>query len=249
MKYAHFLYLLAIFISGCTSEEDRVRARVEALPELPADVADQLDSTTMAQRHLDLGMPIPTAPAPVQAPTANPHRACCSIKVFKRLKVYMLTTWCINPIDDLIVKPRPDQFEQGENTGKSDDLIDKPRPDRFEQGENTAKSEVRHYKLTSLRGKRFAFPFWCQTSNGPWDADFVYDIPCADEANSRLVVSTPGGLVVQTWSGGEANKPGTFTVIECTQVGTQRSRCGISTCNCDSSFCGPTEQCATCPTF
>jgi hypothetical protein len=251
MKYTRlFSLILAFVMSACSSHEDRLRAHVDSLPELPAATVDQLDETTMAQRHPDLGLPAQSAASLSQRPQAGLMAACCSIKVIKRLKLYMPTTWCVNPIDDLVVKPRPDQFEQGDDTGKNDDPVVKPLPDEFEQMKTAGKRELRHYKLTSFRGKQFRFPLWCQSGNGPWEADYVYEKPCSGAAHSRVVISTPGGLVTHTWWGDESNKPGTFAVIECTEVGTQRGSCGgLSTCDCNSSYCNPAEQCATCPTF
>lgn len=227
MRYAHPLsLLLAVLIAGCTTDEDRMRARLEALPELPAAIAEQLDSDTMAVRHPDLG----TLPEPELEPVADPKlQPCCSIKVTKRLKVLFETTWCINPFEDLVFDPRPDQNSQGE------------------AGNTTG---VRHSKLTSLRGKRLLRPFWCQTSSGPWDADLVHDDGCFSGPIFTLVVSTPGGLIdFPPWVGGEQNKPASVTVTQCNLVSTARGTCGgPSTCDCRSSTCSPPEQCA-CPLF
>jgi hypothetical protein len=224
MRYAHSLaILLAVVISGCTTDEDRMMARVEALPELPAAIADQLDETTMALRNPELG----TLPQPEVI--TNPQlKPCCSIKITKRLKVRYETTWCVNPFKDLVLSANLEKKAPGDVGGVND---------------------VRHSKLTNLRGKQLLRPFWCQTSSGPWDADLVFDHGCTSGPYYSLVVSTPGGLVsFPPWVGGEGNKPASVTVLECTLVSTARSTCGISTCDCRSSSCSPPEQCS-CPVF
>jgi len=229
MRYVRPLsLLLAVLIAGCTTDEDRMQARLEALPELPAEIAAQLDSTTMAVRHPELG----TLPVPVAEPVANPKLGpCCSIKVTKRLKVLFETTWCINPFKDLVFTANLDRKPQGE-----DGTGDTP--------------SVRHSKLTTLQGKRLLRPFWCQTSSGPWDADFVHEDGCNTGPVFTLVVSTPGGLVdFPPWVGGEANKPASVTVTDCKSLSTMRASCGgLSTCDCSSSNCSPPEQCS-CPLF
>jgi len=225
MKYAHSLsLLLAVFIAGCASDEDRMKARLEALPELPAAIAEQLDSNTMATRAPELG----TLPEPV--PIADPaHAPCCSIKITKRLKVQYETTWCKNPFKDLVLAAD----------------LKRSAPD-----DTGPTKGVRHSKLTSLNGKKLLQPFWCQTSSGPWDADLVNDHGCFSGPIFSLVVSTPGGLVgFPPWVGGEENKPASVTVLECKLVSTARFPCnGLSTCSCQSHVCGPTEQCS-CPVF
>ena len=226
MRYASALSLsLAVLISACGTDEQRIQRRVEALPELPAAIAEQLDSTTMAQRPPDPG----TLPDPGKI--ADPKLApCCSLKVTKRLKIQFETTWCINPFKDLVFDPRPDKNAQGD------------------VGTTTG---VRHSKLTTFNGKRLLRPFWCQTSSGPWDADLVSDHGCFSGGPVfTLVASTPGGLIAfPPWVGGEQNKPASVTVLECKSVSTVRLPCnGLSSCDCRSSTCGPTENCS-CPVF
>lgn len=217
--------LLAAFIVSCSTDEDRMRARLEALPELPAAIAEQLDSTTMAVRAPVIGK------LPEVELIADPSLApCCSIKVTKRLKVLFETTWCDYPWDAPILNAKPD------------------RPGHDDAANTTG---VRHSKLTSLNGQALTQALWCQTSSGPWDAELVSDHSCFSSGPIfTLVVSTPHGLIsFPPWVGGEANKPASVTVVECKLVSTIRSHCNnVSNCECLSSFCIPPEQCG-CPLF
>lgn len=209
------------------SPEEELRTFVEALPELPAEVAATLDTATMATMRPALVMP--TEQQRQQYDTvAAAFAPCCQINVRRELMVEYEITSCRNPY--------------------AIDFGDLSTLAVFRSGK--AAPNARHAKLTSLRGAKFIKPFWCTTSLGPWPAILDDEIPCQVGHWYSLTVFGPDGpITFPRWQGGEELLPAGIRVVDCKRLYTQRLSCGgIGNCNCTSSACNPPQDC-TCPLF
>lgn len=216
--------LLLAALSACTTapnDQTRLKAVIEALPELAPEIADRIDTVRMAVRSPELAaLPVDTGmPVAAMAP-------CCSSFETKRLQVLYETTWCEDPFADVRVKDLALVIYRG--TGDS--------------------SVVRDSKLSTLGGRKLKRPFWCHTSSGPWEAELMRYHGCTGGPTYTMSISTPSGLLVlPSWAGGEEYKPAEVTVLACTLVSVIETRCpGLSTCTCISSVC---QQDCDCPLF
>jgi len=101
---------------------------------------------------------------------------------------------------------------------------------------------VKAFKLKSFNGK--ALKQICLTSQGPWNATFIEERKCSPVTpQDTLVINAFGDQIIFQWSGGTPNHPPSVQLVSCREVGTISTRCGISTCDCQSSSCPPTQPC------
>jgi len=102
---------------------------------------------------------------------------------------------------------------------------------------------VKAFKLRSFNGTILNQQV-CFTSQGPWNAKFIEERHCNGfTPQDTLLISAFGDLVSFVWSGGTPNHPQSVQLVSCREVGTTRFNCGISTCDCQSSSCPPSQPC------
>jgi hypothetical protein len=98
------------------------------------------------------------------------------------------------------------------------------------------------YKLQTLEGRALPLHL-CTTSNGPWDATLVEARACSPYTPVyTLVISALGDAVQFNWSGSQS-PPSNVQIVSCRTLGTVRTPCGISSCQCVSSACQPESAC------
>ena len=204
-------------LSSC--RQPRVEERVERLPDLPPEIAATLDSTTLTTKTaLQFS-------EPQKLPATTPAAAapCCSSNETRSLKVNFPYTKCAFP-DLISVDLRDFLLSQGDSGGA---------------GGETPKM----YKLREIQGRALSRLHFCTSSNGPWDATLTEVRACSPYTPVRtLVISAFGDAVVFNWSGSQP-PPSNVQIVSCQTLGTTRTPCGISNCQCVSSSCQPPSNC------
>ena len=206
---------LALSLGSCKNKS-APQNEVENLPELPSELATTLDPDTMA-----------TKPAPNPSPSAKPANVilapCCSSTETKTLQVKFTYTKCVLP-----------QLELLTLSGRS---VSDP-------GKNQGNGAVRTFKLTSLNGKLLRDLRFCTTSEGPWNATFIEERKCSPLIPlDTLVINAFNDQIIFQWTGGTENHPPSVSLVSCKEIGTTKSNCGISNCDCKGFTCQPNQAC------
>ena len=231
--------LLVLLLSGCQAPGSGAAAdaaladRLEKLPALPADIAATLDPKTNATKNVG------TPPEPVKLTVPLPHAPCCSSKDQKSLKVKVTLTRC-GPLHEFVVAPISDLVLARETGGGG--------APGGPGGALGSAGNVRAYKLNTVNRASVWDTIVCTTSDGPWDATFIEERHCTNYAPQHsLYVSAWGTLYPYYWTGGIENHPAEVSVVSCRDIGTTRTPCGISTCDCTSHTCPPDQPCPCSP--
>jgi hypothetical protein len=214
--------VVGLVIFGACQQKSAPQNEVENLPDLPPDLAATLDPNTMATKTPAVN------PSPAKPPDVL-FAPCCASTETKTLKVNYSYTKC-GPFQDLLVAPL------------SDVAVAKPGPGATPT--SGGGPSVRAFKLTSFNGKAILDKRVCVTSQGPWNATFIEERKCSPVTpQDTLIINAFGDQVIFQWSGGTPNHPPSVQLVSCRDVGTIRSLCGISSCDCQSSSCPPTQPC------
>jgi hypothetical protein len=212
---------LLVLAGGCRRET--IEDRIDALPELPAGIADTLDAKTRATK-------IPASyPAPERA--AGPLLApCCGIQDFKTLQVRFSYTKCAPLRDFVLVRAEHDLVLDPEARGPA----------------GAGQPGVQVHRL-GARNARSAFDtIICMTSDGPWSAAFREDRSCVGYMpQDSLVITALGDPILFVWNGGSQNHPAGIDLVSCRQVSNLQAPCNPSAgCDCTSSSCPADQPCA-----
>lgn len=206
---------LALCLGSC-KEKPAPQNEVENLPELPSELASTLDPNTMATR----------TPAANPAPTKPPNVSlapCCSSTETKTLQVKFTYTKCVLP-----------QLQLRTLSGAS---VSDP-------AKNQGNREVKTFKLTTLNNERLRALLFCTTSDGPWNATFIEERKCSPITPSdTLVINAFDDQIIFQWTGGTENHPPSVSLVSCREIGTTKSNCGISNCDCSGFTCQPNQAC------
>jgi len=211
---------LLVLLGGCRRES--TEDRVDALPELPASIADTLDAKTHATR-------IPASyPAPEKAPVP-PLAPCCGSSDFKTLQVRFSYTKCA-PLRDFIV------------VRLDDGLILDPGTSGAPTG---GQPGVQVHRLGARNARSVLDTTICMTSAGPWSAAFREDRNCIGYTpQDSLVITAFGDPLLFVWNGGSQNHPAGIELVSCRQVSNLQTPCNaLSGCQCPSSTCPPDQPC------
>jgi hypothetical protein len=153
----------------------------------------------------------------VEAPAVAP---CCASTETRRLRVEYAYTKCGPP---------------GDLFGFDLTQAVLARPDRGGDG-------PRLHRLTELAGARLQRINLCASSSGPWDAVLIENRACSPYTPTySLVITAFGDAVAFNWTG--ANPPTNVQIVVCQTLGTTRTPCGISSCECLSSPCEVEAAC------
>ena len=200
--------------SGSCQRKPAPQNEIENLPELPSDLAATLDPDTMTTKTPAVN------PAPVKPPTVL-LAPCCSSTETKKLQVKFTYTKCVFPQLELRNLPNASVSDVANNQG------------------NRA---VRSFKLTRLNTK--VLNAFCSTSDGPWNATFIEERKCSPiTPQDTLVINAFDDQIIFQWSGGTENHPPSVSLVSCKEIGTSKSNCGISNCDCKGSTCQPNQAC------
>jgi hypothetical protein len=58
-----------------------------------------------------------------------------------------------------------------------------------------------------------------------------------------LVINAFNDQIIFQWTGGTENHPPSVSLVSCKEIGTIKSNCGISNCDCSGSSCQPNQAC------
>jgi hypothetical protein len=218
---------------GCRRQS--IEDRVDALPPLPASVADTLDPRTHATK-IPASYPAPEkASGPVLAP-------CCGSSDFKTLQVRFSYTKCAPLRDFIVVRLLDAVFSDGASGAPAGAPAATP-PGGQAGG---VQATVKAYRL----GERNARSVWdttvCLTSDGPWSAAFREDRSCIGYTpQDSLLITAFGDPLLFVWNGGSANHPAGIDLVSCRQVADLRSPCNpLSSCECLSTTCPADQPCS-----
>jgi hypothetical protein len=202
------LVLVSALLLLASCRERTPESFTQRLPELPQDIAATLDEKTMATRAVaSFGTPEPLP--------GTPAAPCCASAETRQLTVSFPYTKC-GPLRDLIV-------------ANFSDLV----LSRGEPGGGTP----RMHKLTTFQGRTLPIVHLCMSSNGPWDAVLTETRACSPYTPVyQLAITAFGDVVVFNWSGSQS-PPSNVQIASCRILGTVRTPCGISNCECPSSSC------------
>jgi hypothetical protein len=209
---------LALCFGGC-QKKPAPQNEVENLQELPQDLANTLDPNTMATKAPAVN------PAPVEPPDVT-FAPCCSSTQTSTMQVNYSYTKCVPRLQlqalstISVVNPG-----SGQENGP---------------GNRT----VRMFKLTSISTKVLNDFFFCVTSNGPWNATFIEKRECSPlTPQDTLIINALDDQILIQWAGGTPNHPQSVTVVSCREIGTIKTNCGISSCDCSNFSCPSTQTC------
>jgi hypothetical protein len=225
MKKLLFLIPAGALILFSSCRQNTPEAFLNRLPELPPEIYATLDTQTMATR-------IPTEVALPQLLPGTAAAPCCAIHDTKTLMVRFAYTRC-GPLHDFIVTSFGD-FVVSADIDPPGGGQPGPDPSAFQA-----------YKLRSLKRGSILDHLVCVTSDGPWPATLIEDRFCTNYTpRYTLIINAFSDLVSFTWTGAVGNHPPQVQLVSCRQVSTLHTSCGgLSTCQCTSTVCPPTQAC------